>query len=512
MEELGRPALLCGILNAGVELPSPLQTIVELSSYGIVIYDKQGVISFANPAVTSVVGHEPKDVIGTTGAVFLHPEDRQIAHECFFKVLEAPGRAAEFKQRVVTKSGDVRWICARIVNCLDDPSVEGIISYFRDISDQVVTEEALAQAQRRETLGLLTSSIAHDFNNLLTIILGYGSILSQGQEGPGELGEMMDAAERASELTERLLMFSGNHARAFEAIDIHDVINEQHRMLRRLVPRTIAFEVRSDPESGSVYADRLSIHQVLMNLVINARDAVAQQEDGEITIQTASVELSEKDTQTTSVLPGSFCEITVTDNGHGIPPEVLPRIFDPFFTTKEPGSGTGLGLAITKSIVDEMQGVLQIETAVDEGTTFRVRLPRLMAESVEDAKAEEIIPGGSERVLIAENDPAVSRFVARCLTGLGYSPIIANDYDCAVTLLAEEGEAFDLVLISGVMQSVATPLLSHVHNTHPKLCTLMMTGVPQSARAEYDVPIVGKPFSIRQLAVAVRDAIDSAKS
>lgn len=490
-------------------------SIVENSSDPIIVFDGQGTIGFANSAVETIVGYSPNEVLGKHVAFFVYPNDREIAHECFHKILEAPGCSIEFRQRVVRKTREIRWIAVRLVNCLDNPDVGGIISYFRDISREIALEKALRHAQRGEVLGQLVGQISHDFNNLLMVIRGFGELLALKLPADlqQDLGEMMDASERAVELTRRLLAFSANLPNKPEVVNIHQAAGEVHRLLLQLMSPRVELLVNSSSETGTVYGDRLSLHQLVMNLVLNARDAVADSEHGLISITTANVELTEADLVSESVLPGSYCEIVVRDNGHGIPPEVLPRIFDPYFTTKAPGSGTGLGMAIIKNVVDEMQGLVQIETEVGQGTSFIIRLPRFMAESVEDAKENYEIPQGSGRLLVVDNDEAVLRFLVRGLSAIGYTPLSASDYEGAIAVLEREGDALDLLILDNIIpEEGGQPLSAHAQTSHPQLRVLMMSGTaqeysePQPSK-EPELPLLEKPFSVRSLALAVQAAL-----
>jgi len=482
-------------------------SIIEDFGEAVVVYDDAGLIFFANSRVLSLTGYSVDETIGQMGAFFLHPDDRQAGLELFHTVLEGPGRTAEFKQRIVRKDAEVLWIEVRIVNRLEDPRVRGIVSYFRDISQEVEREAMLRRLQRRDVASRLVSDVAHDFNNILTVIQGFGEVLNMRlhDEMRSDMDEILRAADRAADLTRHLLAFSTSHPTAPAPVDVHALLVDLTPFLRRLLSGSVALDIVAQG-AAVVYADPLAMHQLIMNLVVNGRDAVKGRDDGRIVIRLAEAEIYESDSDIEpDLLPGSYCEIVVSDNGVGIPPDVLPCIFDPFFTTKSPGEGTGLGLAITKAIAEDMRGVLRLETTSERGTTFRILLPRLMAEVLDKVEEYHEIPRGSGRVLVVDHESAILRFLTRSLAGLGYTTMSAEP-DKMYEVLERQGD-IDLLLIGGRIATHDSHLVARVR-ARGALPVVVMSGSPKegvNVEAEF---FLKKPFGIRNLATVVRQALD----
>jgi signal transduction histidine kinase/CheY-like chemotaxis protein len=378
------------------------------------------------------------------------------------------------------------------------------------------TQRQLAQAQKMEAVGRLAGGIAHDFNNLLTVIRGYGELLAADLEGDApkceELGEILRAAERASGLTRQLLAFSRRQTFEMQALDLGEAVAETERMLRRLIGEDIRLEVDRPPRIGTIRADRGQIEQVILNLAVNARDAMPH--GGALRIA-----LSETAVVTTlpsidgGVPPGLYVVLTVADAGCGMSRETLEHAFEPFFTTKETGKGTGLGLSTVFGIVKQSGGHLRVTTAPGAGATFDLFFPRDDEAGTAPAPAGAAGHGGAETILVAEDEPSVRDLAGRMLAGHGYRILLAAGGDAALAQ-AEAAERVDLLLTDLVMPGMSgAELADRLSTLRPGLRVLFMSGYPHDVLADFgvsaaDVNLLRKPFTDAELSRRVRETLD----
>jgi nitrogen-specific signal transduction histidine kinase/ActR/RegA family two-component response regulator len=393
-----------------------------------------------------------------------------------------------------------------------------VVGVVLDVSERKRLEEQLRQAQRMEAVGRLAGGVAHDFNNLLTAILSFGSFaldaLHRQDPAYEDVSEMLNAAKRAEALTAQLLAFSRQKPVSPRVINVNDVVTELERMLRRLLGEDIEVATALASELGTVRIDPNALEQVVVNLAINARDAMPG--GGRLTIETAHAELEENvgAPKDVAVPTGSYVMLAVSDTGTGIDEATQARIFEPFFSTKRPGHGTGLGLATCYGIVKQAGGHIWLYSEPGKGTTFKVYLPRISdkPEVARKPKSVETL-GGSERVLIVEDDEQVRRLAARALSRLGYRVSTATSGGEAINL-CEGLEPIDLLLTDVVMPEMSgMQLIECVAALQPKMVSLFMSGYAASAVAERGVPdperrLIQKPFTPEGLARAVRRALD----
>jgi PAS domain S-box-containing protein len=418
---------------------------------------------------------------------------------------------------------DGRRIPAEVhAHLFDIDGERALLSSARDISERKEAERAkadleaqLRQAQKLESVGRLAGGVAHDFNNLLTVINGYSNFLLQGLKGSDPLrayaGEIRAAGERAASLTTQLLAFSRKQVVQPRAVDLNATIRESASMFQRLIGEDIVMETRLDSALGQVVADPDQCHQVLMNLIVNARDAMP--DGGTLAIKTMNVELSDKSVPAVES-GGRYVLLTITDTGSGMDETTRQRIFEPFFTTKEVGKGTGLGLATVYGIVRQGGGWIDVSSKVGAGTSFRIYLPRVDARAGPrpdglSAPAE----GGSETILVVEDQPGVRSFIKAALRQVGYRVIEACDGNEAIALGSLHSGRIHLLLTDVVLPGMNGRVLSErLRESRPDLKVLFTSGYAADAFAGRgvlgrDVAFLNKPFSPEELAAKVRDVL-----
>jgi PAS domain S-box-containing protein len=394
-----------------------------------------------------------------------------------------------------------------------------MIGGMTDITAQRGLEHQLRQAQRLEAIGQLTGGIAHDFNNLLTVIVGNTELLAADLAGDPDRGELatsaLGAARRGAELTQRLLAVSRQQALDPRPVDVDALVRGMEGLLRRTIGEQIAIEVKSHADTWSALVDPAQLEAAILNLVINARDAM--EDGGRLTIETSNVELDpEYAEQYPDVQPGAYVLVSVWDTGTGISTEHLERVFDPFFTTKDVGQGTGLGLSMVYGFVKQSGGHARIYSEVGLGTTVRLYLPRAAGTPEPEEGRKRVEPiGGPERILVVEDDEFVRTLVTRSLARLGYDVLVANDGPSALAMVEERDDIkllFTDVILPGGMngREVADAAL----RVRPNLCVLYTSGYTADAlihqgRLDPGVNLLSKPYRGEDLAAAIRRALDT---
>jgi signal transduction histidine kinase/ActR/RegA family two-component response regulator len=408
----------------------------------------------------------------------------------------------------------------------DRPCVVGV---FRDVTEQrkaeaerARLEEQLVIAQRLEAVGRLAGGVAHDFNNLLSVILSYAGFavdeLHESDPVREDIVEIQNAGRRAAALTRQLLAFSRKQILEPQVLSLNRVVTDIESMLRRLLGEDIDIEVHLDAALGSVRADPGQLEQVIMNLAVNARDAMPQ--GGKLTVETANVELDEGYAERhVAVEPGRFVMLSVVDTGAGMDAETKAHIFDPFFTSKERGKGTGLGLSTVYGIVKQSGGSIWVYSEPGRGSTFEVYLPRVDAPVVDvRRKPATALATGSETVLVVEDEPAVCKLVERILRNAGYEVLSATSGGDALLLCEQHRGAIDLLLTDVVMpQMSGRELAERVTTLCPRLEVLYMSGYTDNAIVHHGVLVagthfIGKPFAAAELTRKVRDVLDERAS
>ncbi len=379
-------------------------------------------------------------------------------------------------------------------------------------------EEQLRQAQKLEAIGQLAGGVAHDFNNLLTVILSYGTLLINDLPADDvrreDLSQIIECGRRAAELTRQLLAFGRRQVFEMKPVDLNSVLTNIMKMLRRLLPENIDFTVTPTTDLWRVLGDAGGLEQVIVNLVVNARDAMPN--GGRILIETTNVELTEGEASAWGAKTGPAVLLRVSDTGFGMSPETQARIFEPFYTTKEAGKGTGLGLATVHGIVKQLGGTIHLESAVGQGTTFRIYLPRSIEPQRLPHATQTPKPSmGSERVMVVEDEPGLRAMTCRVLKTAGYHVSEAGKPSIALKLA--DAAPVDLVLTDIVLPEMnGRELAQRLKAVHPSIRVLYMSGYPGGALtpqqlADDGVPFMPKPFTPEVLLHRVREALDAGR-
>ncbi len=389
-----------------------------------------------------------------------------------------------------------------------------------EMAERARAEEALRQSQKMEALGQLTGGVAHDFNNLLTVIRGYAQcLLADGHQKPAAhdaLLQIESAAERAANLTSQMLVFSRKKRLQPEHLNLNDVISQLNKMLRRLVGEDICLQFQPCPELLSVHADRAMIEQIVLNLVVNARDAMPK--GGLALIRTDEIQVTEAMLVTNArARKGTFARVTVSDTGCGIDPAVLPRLFEPFFTTKEPGKGTGLGLATTYGIVKQHEGWIDVKSRLGQGATFEIYLPVSSPNGtpVPVRQPREDAAGGTETILLVEDEEALRSLAVKILTRNGYRVVPASSGVEALSIWDQHSEKIDLLLTDMVMPDGISgwTLAQELQAKKPLLKTIFTTGysldaVCQEHQLTEGFNFLPKPYHPQDLVGTIRRRLD----
>jgi signal transduction histidine kinase len=415
---------------------------------------------------------------------------------------------------------------ARLASAVERALAEVAARRRREATEQTLrwTEDQLRHAQKMEAIGRLAGGIAHDFNNLLTAILGYSElVLSEmppDARRRADIDEIRHAGQRAASLTRQLLAFSRQQVLELRLVHLNDLVVNVETLLQRVIGEDVELGVDLDPTLQPVRVDPGQIEQVLMNLAINARDAMPS--GGHLSLQTSSRLLAQPLQLQDVVLPaGPYAFVGVTDTGTGMPPDIVARIFDPFFTTKEPGKGTGLGLSTAYGIVRQTGGAIVVDSQPGRGTTFGLYLP------CADGPAEALLEGGpatqtpapvggSETVLIVDDEPGIRALVCRALEPLGYRVLQAANGVEALSVLGQQAGAIHLLITDVVMPVMGgRDLVTRVSEVHGRMPVLLLSGYPDSSQVEFAIPnhvqaFMMKPFTPAVLARKVRDLLNQA--
>ena len=497
------------------------RAIIENVDDIIVIVEPDGARKYVSPAMSRILGYTHEELLANTAQDMIHPSDWPGVRELLSDVQRSPGTTVSGQARYRHKDGSWRIFDVALSNLLDVPGVEGIVVTLRDVTEQAALESELRQAQKMESVGQLAGGVAHDFNNLLTVITGrIGFLLGATNldaEQEVDLAEIRKAAERAAELTRQLLAFSRKQLLQPRVLDLNRILDEVEPMLRRLIGEDIRFEIESAGDLGSVVADPGQLQQVLMNLVLNARDAMPS--GGVITLRTANETMSNRvGSSAIHVGPGDYVMLEVSDSGFGMDQATQARIFEPFFTTKRQGRGTGLGLSTVYGIVKQSGGAILVTSAPQAGTTFRVYFPRTDGYALAQApEKEEASPlTGTETILLVEDDTSVRDLVERVLRSRGYDVLAAEGGVKALQLASDPSLGVDLVLTDIVMPEMSgRELVEALQAERPALRVLYMSGYTDDEivrRGLHDpsMSFIQKPFTADNLAMQVRKVLDAA--
>jgi signal transduction histidine kinase/ActR/RegA family two-component response regulator len=491
-----------------------LESIVNNLNDGIIVADEHGNFLVFNPAARSMVGVGPKDSASEEEQGLMLSDMKTPCPVDEHPVVRAI-RGEEFN--------DVElYIRDQFISCSGRPlqgPLRGGIVVLRNMTDRRRLEQQFRQAQKMEAVGRLAGGVAHDFNNLLTAILGYGELILPQIEPDSpirsDLLEIKKAAERAAALTQQLLAFSRRQTLQPRVLNLNEVVKGIHNLVQRLIGEDIRLCVKLDPVLWRIRADAGQLEQVIMNLVVNARDAMPH--GGTLTLETANVDLDESFVRRhIGSSPGPHVLLAVSDTGQGMTKEVQAHIFEPFFTTKELGKGTGLGLSTVYGIVKQSEGYIQVYSEVGCGTTFKVYLPRC-ASSPEASPAVAPPPArtGTEKILLVEDEEGVRALARRILEGQGYTVLTASDAREALAVLNDPSNRIDLMLTDMVMPHMTgRDLAEKARELRPGLKILYMSGytstmISNQGLLDRDAVILLKPFTPDSLTRTIRQALEA---
>lgn len=508
------------------------QRLFAEAPIGILLVDNKYTVMECNHAFHGVIRRPRGGIVGTSLSELIAPADRQQMMEKLAEVLGGTDQTKPLEVKMVSDREIITQVFVKRFGLVGremggEAEQSGLMLYFIDATEQKHLQVQFAQSQKMQAIGQLAGGVAHDFNNLLTAMIGFCDLLLQrhkpGDQSFNDIMQIKQNGNRAANLVRQLLAFSRQQTMQPKVLSLADVLSELTNLLRRLIGAQIKLEMVHGRDVGLVKVDQGQLEQVIINLVVNARDAMPN--GGAVTIRTRNHK------QETRVLrgqddmpPGRYVAIEVADAGVGIPAENLQRIFEPFFSTKEIGSGTGLGLSTVYGIVRQTGGFVGVESVVGVGTTINVYLPVYEAAEGEiDAKPEEVRedrPGpdltGAGTILLVEDEDAVRVFSSRALRNKGYNILEARSGEEALDVLTKEGDKVDLIVSDVVMPQMDGPTLyKHVREKWPDIKVIFVSGYTEDRLREQftsgeTIYFLPKPFTLKQLAGKVKDVMEGA--
>ncbi len=492
------------------------RSLVENLGDIVYVLDAEGRFTFVSPAAARF-GHAPQDVIGRSIFEFVHPEDFHLLAANWADALA--GKPVVATMRTIDAAGKVRFVRIAGRAVVQEGRIVGSEGVMTDLTQLHETEQQLRTAQKMEAIGRLAGGVAHDFNNLLLVISAYTDLAIEAlpPDSPviADLDEVRRAGERAVGLTRQLLAFSRRQVLRPEAVDVNALVSGLEKMLSRLLGEDILLRFTPGRPVGAVKADVGQIEQVVVNLAINARDAMPN--GGTLSITTANAEIdAEAASHMLGLSPGSYVRIAVADTGTGMDEATIGRIFEPFFTTKSAGKGTGLGLATAYGIVNQSGGHIRVQSRLGEGSRFEIFLPRTLDTPSQQLRA--ISNGrpraGVETILLVEDEEAVRNLAQRVLVAGGYGVVPAANGVQALQRCAESRTTIKLLLTDVVMPGMnGRELSDRLLQLCPDIKVLYMSGYSHDVIAERGalgegMDLLEKPFTADALLRAVRDALD----
>ena len=504
-------------LKAADETIRRLSTAVGQSPAAVIITDPVGRIVYVNRKFTEITGYAADEVVGSNPRLLKSGTTSVEQYRQLWSTIQS-GATWRGEYQNKRKNGELYWASATIAPVKDEHgTITNFVAIQEDVTETRSLEAQLRQAQKMEAVGRLAGGVAHDFNNLLTVITSYSHLLleemSPADPRRNDLEEIQRAATGAAGLTRQLLAFSRQQVLEPRVLNLNDVLSAAGKMLQRLIGEDVALQLTLAPDLSNVKADPGQIEQVIMNLAVNARDAMP--DGGKLTIETANVDLDASyAAQHAAVAAGSYVLVTVTDTGSGIDEQTKARLFEPFFTTKEKGRGTGLGLATVYGIVKQSNGHIWVYSEPGHGTSFKVYLPR-----VGDAVAPSVAAGplsgqgGTETILLAEDASGVRAVAQEILSRLGYTVLAASDGRTALQLSANRVGAIHLLVTDVIMPEMSgRQLADRLQQQRPELKVLFVSGYTDDAivrhgMLEPGIAFLQKPFTPQTLARRVREVL-----
>jgi PAS domain S-box-containing protein len=483
------------------------------------VTDMQNKILFVNDAFEETYGYTREELIGEQIDIIRSPNNPPDTMETILPATLESGWQGEILNKSKSGREFPVFLSTSVINDESNNPV-ALIGVAKDMTERKLLENQLRQSQKMEAIGSLAGGVAHDFNNLLTVIRGYNELLisklSKNDPLVVSVKQIDKAAERAESLTRQLLAFSRRQILKPSVIDLNELFNEMEKMLRRIIGEDINFLTVLDPQLGKIKADRGQIEQVIMNIVVNARDAMI--EGGKLTVETQNVYLDDKYVQNhPPVETGEYVLLAISDSGLGMDRETQAHIFEPFFTTKETGKGTGLGLATVYGIVKQSGGFVWVYSELNKGTTFKIYLP-MVDEEVDDHETIDLSHPklkGDETILIVEDEEDVRALIHETLHLYGYEVLEAPHGDSALILCEKFSDKISLIITDVVMPKMSgRELVDIVVSKHPGMKVLYMSGYTDNAIVhkgllEAGTQFIQKPFTPLALLRKVREVLES---
>jgi PAS domain S-box-containing protein len=500
------------------------RSIFEQGCFGVALAGLDGRFSTVNPAFALMLGYTQEELQGKHFQEITHPDDVFKKQEVIRSLLEGWGTQCSRETRYVRKSGEAFW-CSDNISLMHD--AVGRPAYFlgmlQDVDERKKAEaerarlqQQLFQAQKMEALGTLAGGIAHDFNNLLSVMLGFASLARQRLSADDPLQDSMgmieQSAQRAADLTRQLLGLARPERQQVKPVCVGEVLDRVQRMVARTFDRSIKVTVLKNHDPLWVNAEPSYLEQAILNLAINARDAMPQ--GGSLTLGACAITLQAHDPELpVQCVPGRYVCITVQDTGVGIPPDALSRIFEPFYSTKEPGKGTGLGLAMVYGFVKNHDGFVRVESEVGQGARFTINLP-LIPAAIRPAGVGVIgrIQPGSGTILVVDDEPLVRAFAEQGLKGLGYKVWTAENGRQALEIYAQHSGEIDCVLLDLIMPEISgVETFRRLRALHPQARVVFASGystgeILREAPDAQEAGFIGKPYTLEGLSTALRKA------
>jgi PAS domain S-box-containing protein len=498
------------------------RSMFEQGRFGVALAGLDGRLHTVNPAFASMLGYTPEELQGKHFQEITHPQDVATSLEHVQRVLKGQEAQYSLEKRYLRKSGEPIW-CSLNVSPVQDSAGRPahFLGMVQDIDERKRAEEEharlqqqLFQAQKMETLGTLAGGIAHDFNNLLSVMLGFASLARQRLCADDPLQESMrmieQSAQRAADLTRQLLGFARPERQQVKAVCVQEILDRVRSMVARTFDRSIQVAVLKGSEPMWVNAEPSYLEQALLNLSINARDAMP--EGGALTLQASALDLGAQQPEVPAHCPpGRYACISVQDTGIGIAPEALPRIFEPFYSTKEPGRGTGLGLAMVYGFVKNHDGFVRVESELGHGARFTLHLPLIAAPP---SRTEAGTPGrillGTGTVLAVDDEPLVRAFAEEGLKGLGYKVWVAESGPKALEIFERHSREIDCVLLDLIMPEMSgLETYRRMRKIHPQVRVIFASGystgeILRGAPDAQEAKFLGKPYTLEGLSTMLR--------
>lgn len=482
------------------------RSLIENSLDLISILNLDGTIRYASPSHERILGYGLEELVGQNALSFTHADDLESVKDAFAR---ADG-SASVQSRFRHKDGSWRVLESFGRNLSHLAGVNGLVVNSRDVTDRMRLEEQLHHSQRLEAVGRLAGGVAHDFNNLLMIITGYSQILLDtmhaGDPARGDLEQVVKAAERATDLTRQLLAFSRRQMVKPAMLNLNALVQDMDRMLRRVMGEDVELVTILAPELKTIQADPGQLEQVILNVAVNARDAMPN--GGKLTLETANVQVTEEfEWAQMALAPGHYVTLSISDTGFGMDAQILSRVFEPFFTTKE--DGTGLGLSTSYGIIKQSGGEIRADSKLGDGTSFSIYLPAVEQPPDElEVALESPLLRGTETILLVEDEEGVRRVLETMLKRHGYQVLSSSSSADALALGARHTGEIDLLITDVVMPGMSgRRMAEHMLKQRPEMRVLFVSGYGEPLEAQANTAFLQKPFKTEDLALKIREVL-----